>query len=86
MKKLPKIGQRVVVKDNITDISQKQDLLDYIIGQEGTVVDTDTTSLNELTVLVSFDTIFSKNLHNGQGISQVDNCWWVRHEALKKLK
>ena len=86
MKKLPKIGQRVVVKDNITDISQKQDLLDYIIGQEGTVVETDTTSLNELTVLVSFDTICSKNLHKGQGISQVDNCWWVRHEALKKLK
>lgn len=86
MKKLPKIGQRVVVKGNITDISQEQDLLDSIVGQEGTVVNTDTASSNELTVLVAFDTVFSENLHNGQGISQLDNCWWVSHEALKKLK
>ena len=94
MKKLPKIGQRVVVKDTYV-YNDVYDLpISNIIGQTGEVVhvvhvddsDSDDSEDTETyNVLVKFDNIFSTSLHNGRYRSSKEDCWWVSHRVIKKL-
>ena len=79
MKKLPKIGQRVVVKNY--DMGDMED----IVGQKGTVVSAD-EDYGDLDVVVAFDTIFSTDLHTAGDRSKLSNCWWVSRTNLKKVK
>ena len=74
MKKLPKIGQRVVVKANgfLTDSE----------GQEATVLETQ----REDSALVSFDTKFNSALHNNSQSALSDMCYWFPIDYLKKVK
>ena len=85
MKKLPKIGQRVVVKDNyIKKYDPETDMpIEGIVGQIGTVLEVEWD--DKLDVLVKFDTVFSDRLHNKRDLSDKADCWWVAHEVLKKL-
>ena len=78
MKKLPKIGQRVVVKDNYMG-----DMED-IVGQKGTVVGVYRGL--DVVVAVAFDTIFSTYLHTAGDRSKLSNCWWLSRTNLKKVK
>ena len=79
MKKLPKIGQRVVVKDNYTWDDAFDVQCPNIVGQIGTVhgITDDVT----LQVLVKFDSKFSDNLFGSKG-----RCWWLDKTHLRKVK
>ena len=85
MKKLPKIGQRIVVKDNyIKKYDPEIDMrIEGIVGQIGTVLEVE--GYDKLDVLVKFDEVFSDQLHNKRDLSDNTDCWWVAHEVLKKL-
>jgi len=85
MKKLPKIGQRVVVKDNyIKKYDPETDMrIEGIVGQIGTVLEVEGD--DKLDVLVKFDEVFSDQLHNKRGLSDKADCWWVSHKVIKKL-
>ena len=86
MKKLPKVGQRVVVKDNYTYNEVIDMPIENIIGQTGIVAYVDIREDQEnFNVLVKFDTIFSKALHNGRFMSNKEDCWWLSHKVIKKL-
>lgn len=90
MKKLPKVGQRVVVKSNFTYNEYSDMPIEGIIGQTGTVIIVDEREGQEnFNVLVKFDTIFSKALHKGRYMgdkqSDKEDCWWLSHKVIKKL-
>ncbi len=85
MKKLPKIGQRVVIKDNYKEfINSDWDYLEDIIGQTAVVIFVEEGHCHS--TLLAFDTAFSDRLHTGSGRADVNKCWWVNHGAIKKLK
>ena len=83
MKKLPKIGQRVVVKENYRcrlEIMSAKD----IVGKVGTVIDIADYVYTTENTLVEFDDNFSDALHTGQG--KGENCYWICNTELRKVK
>ena len=86
MKKLPKIGQRVVVKDTYTWDDEFDVECHNVIWQIGTVVKLNEGCSAGLEVLVEFDIRFNDDLHKGKGPAKGGKCWWLNKTHLRKVK